>query len=306
MRCCTVALRVGAARVLGALVAGVLGPAVAQQLGHGARVCNLDCGRHGVCDLASGACVCDRGFEGDRCEVNIDDCANALVGPDACLNGGTCIDGLATFTCECAAGFSGWLCQSDMDECASHPCMNGATCIESSSDRRIAPQAFWCKCASGFGGEECGVDIDECADSPCEHGGTCTNLMGDFRCSCALGWAGSTCDSLSWRVPFLLGAALIIVMFVVIDLGMQVATRCEQVQQERAAAGVEFNAKDVLLDSADPACCNWRLSQRGCWPGSCDAWCLALKILLSGVKGSRNGMERRDSGARVDVENEAT
>ena len=219
-----------------------------------------------------------------------------------CFNGGACVDGAGSYTCQCAAGFVGSLCHFDTDECASRPCGDGGICIESGSNRRIAANAYWCECSPGFSGEHCEIDTDECADAPCEHGGTCIDLVDGFRCSCTLGWAGSTCDDLSWRVSFLLGAALVLVMFVVVDLLMQVADRCERVQKERAAAGVEFSAKEVLLDAMEPKCCNWRLAERGCWPGSCDACCLALKILLSGVQGSHATKEPSDSGTAADVE----
>lgn len=295
MRCAS-SRGVNAALVLG-IVCSVLRPAATQRPGNSASTtCDLSCGTHGACDPEMGTCVCDVGFDGDRCEVDVDECTTAV-----CFNGGACADGLGRYSCQCATGFSGSNCQFDIDECVPRPCRNGGICIESGSNHRIAANAYWCECAPGFGGEECEIDTDECADAPCEHGGACIDLVDGFRCSCTLGWAGSACENLSWRVPFLLGAALVLVMFVVIDLFMQVAARCERVQKQRAAAGVEFSAKEVLLDSMEPKCCNWRLAERGCWPGSCDAWCVALKILVSGVQGSR-ATEESEPGTGADVE----
>jgi len=63
---------------------------------------------------------------GDRCEVDIDDCATAT-----CANNGTCIDALAEYTCLCSPGFTGVFCDVDIDECASAPCYNNATCHDS-------------------------------------------------------------------------------------------------------------------------------------------------------------------------------
>jgi len=63
---------------------------------------------------------------GDRCEVDIDDCATAT-----CANNGTCIDGMAEYTCLCSPGFRGVICDEDIDECASAPCYNNATCHDS-------------------------------------------------------------------------------------------------------------------------------------------------------------------------------
>ena len=63
-------------------------------------------------------------------------------------------------------------------------------------------------------------------------------------------------------------------------------------------------ALDIMyeLDSMEPNCCNWRLAERGCWPRSCDAWCVALKILLSGVQGSRATEDQSEPGTGADVE----
>ena len=47
-------------------------------------------------------CLCPNGFEGETCQVNIDDCANVN-----CLNGGTCVDKVGKFTCECTEFWTG-------------------------------------------------------------------------------------------------------------------------------------------------------------------------------------------------------
>ena len=43
-------------------------------------------------------CVCQSGYTGDFCEVNIDECD-----PNPCVNG-KCTDGIASFTCICDTG----------------------------------------------------------------------------------------------------------------------------------------------------------------------------------------------------------
>jgi hypothetical protein len=256
------------------------------------RCQDVTCGGRGECVPETGTCVCEPGFEGDDCEVDVDDCAM-----QPCLHGGACTDGVAGFSCQCATGYYGAACEIDFDECYSSPCENGGVCVDSSTNPRVAGQAYWCECASGFAGEECEIDEDECADDPCEHGGWCKDRVDGFECGCRAPWSGDTCESLGWQVPFILGALFVIVTFAGLDGCMWAWARCERVQAERAAAGVEFNAKEVLLDSAEPKCCNWRMTERGCWPGSCDAWCLALKILLSGIQRKGATAEASDDSA---------
>jgi slit 2 len=50
------------------------------------------------------SCACPEGFEGDRCETNIDDCIDS-----ACENNATCVDGIDMYTCACTPGYTGRL-----------------------------------------------------------------------------------------------------------------------------------------------------------------------------------------------------
>ena len=51
-------------------------------------------------------CACPTGFAGVTCASNIDDCL-----PNPCLNGGACVDGVASATCTCTAAFTGARCE---------------------------------------------------------------------------------------------------------------------------------------------------------------------------------------------------
>ena len=48
-------------------------------------------------------CNCLDGYDGDLCQVNIDECIDHL-----CVNG-DCMDGVANYTCLCRPGWTGWL-----------------------------------------------------------------------------------------------------------------------------------------------------------------------------------------------------
>lgn len=58
--------------------------------------------QNGFCNTTGSVpvCECDRGFEGEFCEINVDDCKTASGG-NPCQNGGQCIDGVNRYDCNC-------------------------------------------------------------------------------------------------------------------------------------------------------------------------------------------------------------
>nr|XP_034315525.1 neurogenic locus notch homolog protein 3-like [Crassostrea gigas] len=79
------------------------------------------------------------------------------------------------------------ICKINTDECQNDPCLNGATCTNTSG-------SFNCTCDAGWTGIVCDEDINECLDNPCQNGGTCSNSDGSFTCACAGGFTGALCN----------------------------------------------------------------------------------------------------------------
>nr|XP_014332865.1 PREDICTED: protein crumbs homolog 2 [Bos mutus] len=163
----------------------------------GSRCCCLLAQSWFRCDCA------DTGYEGERCELEVLECASA-----PCANNASCLEGLGSFRCLCWPGYSGERCEVDEDECAVGPCQHGGQCLQRSdptlyggiqatfpddfSFRQAA--GFVCRCPPGFEGDDCGEDVDECASRPCLSGGLCQDLPNGFQCHCPDGYTGPTCQ----------------------------------------------------------------------------------------------------------------
>uniref|UniRef100_A0A8C7MFJ0 Neurogenic locus notch homolog protein 1 n=1 Tax=Oncorhynchus kisutch TaxID=8019 RepID=A0A8C7MFJ0_ONCKI len=132
--------------------------------------------------VGSYRCSCRPGYTGQKCETDIDDCK-----PNPCSNGGLCRDGVDSFVCTCLPGFRGGRCEHDINECESNPCKNGANCTD-------CVNSYTCTCPPGFSGINCENNTPDCTESSCFNGGTCVDGINTFTCLCLPGFTGSYCQ----------------------------------------------------------------------------------------------------------------
>lgn len=129
-------------------------------------------------------CECQTGFEGMRCEVNVNDCEGNL-----CENNSTCIDKVSDYECRCKPGYEGRYCQTKIAFCNvnGNPCSNGGKCKDHFTH-------YTCDCPSGFSGLNCTTNVDDCANHMCQNGGSCVDGVNKYTCECPAEFTGKFCE----------------------------------------------------------------------------------------------------------------
>ncbi|KAH8330032.1 hypothetical protein KR074_010232, partial [Drosophila pseudoananassae] len=141
-------------------------------------------------------CQCRSGFEGPRCELDVNECF-LYDGTDlGCQNGGICQNNVGSFSCTCLPGWHGLHCTQRKGDCSlasSWELCGHGTCVPSADDT-----GYRCLCEAGWKTNGltpvCGEDVDECQESaahtPCST--KCINLPGSFTCApCPAGQTGN-------------------------------------------------------------------------------------------------------------------
>ncbi|XP_016052032.1 PREDICTED: vitamin K-dependent protein S [Miniopterus natalensis] len=147
--------------------------------------CNpLPCNEDGYLSCKDGqatfTCICKSGWEGEKCEHDINECKNPLN-----INGGCsqiCDNMPGSYECSCKSGFvllSNEKDCKDVDECSSKPGICGTAVCKN------MPGAFECECAEGYRynptSKSC-EDVDECSENMCSQ--LCVNYPGGYSCYC--------------------------------------------------------------------------------------------------------------------------
>uniref|UniRef100_A0A8C2BCP3 von Willebrand factor D and EGF domains n=1 Tax=Cyprinus carpio TaxID=7962 RepID=A0A8C2BCP3_CYPCA len=137
-------------------------------------------------------CVCPAGLEGDRCEVDVDDCRSNPCFSGACKNIVKTIYSFKTVcrypcgqnmecsqpnTCTCKEGYTGYNCHIAV---CRPDCKNKGKCVK--------PNV--CECPAGYNGPTC---EEASCDPPCQHGGRCLSRN---YCTCPYGYVGPRCETM--------------------------------------------------------------------------------------------------------------
>ena len=104
--------------------------------------------------MNSFTCSCHDGWEGDHCELSVDDCPST-----PCSGHGTCVDEHKGYSCDCTAGFTGDICDYEVNNCVGVSCGEG-TCKNKNG-------GYDCECTPGWALKDgkCSENIAQCVSS---------------------------------------------------------------------------------------------------------------------------------------------
>ena len=111
---------------------------------------------------------CFPGFDGDRCEINIDNCLTIVIFQDLMA-----ISVRSTLTSVSLLLFSRIWWRSVWDQ-----------------HWRVSHYCYF----PGFDGDRCEINIDECLTNTCPPGSTCIDGVHSFTCKCEPGKIGAECS----------------------------------------------------------------------------------------------------------------
>jgi hypothetical protein len=113
-------------------------------------------------------CLCPDQFEGDNCQLDVDECQRFRGTDLGCQNGGKCVNLPGGYRCECPAQYHGIHCTEQHNDCslASSAAMCGhGKCVNLARTEANSP-SFECICDQGWTTDgkspACLVDVNEC------------------------------------------------------------------------------------------------------------------------------------------------
>ncbi|XP_007955911.2 vitamin K-dependent protein S, partial [Orycteropus afer afer] len=147
--------------------------------------CNpLPCNEDGYMSCTDGqatfTCICKSGWQGEKCEVDINECKDPSN-----INGGCsqiCDNTPGSYHCSCNSGFimlSNKRDCKDINECSTKPNICGTAVCKNN------PGDYECDCPEGYrynpALKSC-EDVDECSENMCTQ--LCINYPGGYSCYC--------------------------------------------------------------------------------------------------------------------------
>ncbi|XP_070174967.1 uncharacterized protein [Littorina saxatilis] len=145
------------------------------------------------CNNVDGACVCKAGWEGTRCESDVNEC---LTNHNNCFDDHMiCINQDGGYKCGCEIGYT----SNDSQSCIECPanmygpnCTQECTCTTNAESCNNVDGA--CVCKAGWEGTRCESDVNECLTNHhnCSDDHViCINEDGGYSCGCEIGYTSN-------------------------------------------------------------------------------------------------------------------
>ncbi|XP_053374787.1 fibrillin-2-like [Mercenaria mercenaria] len=161
--------------------------------------CKCDPSSTDSCNHVTGICTCKKGWKGNFCSKDIDECEESV---DVCgkVANSTCYNTAGSYACTCKHGFSKQEHDCiDVDECllGYHDCKQQCVNTEGS---------YMCRCGKGYKGSwnNCSQCVEntygeDCAETcncnlanSAQRSQSCDTVSG--TCQCKANWKGNTCN----------------------------------------------------------------------------------------------------------------
>ncbi|XP_025082455.1 multiple epidermal growth factor-like domains protein 6 isoform X4 [Pomacea canaliculata] len=160
------------------------------------RNCSLTCpcvtNNTVSCNNVNGSCTCNSGWNGTKCEQDINECAQSP--PPSCVANSTCVNTNGSYLCVCNTGYQ-TLLDGNCTECTNDTygsnCSTQCQCnvTNTVSCHHVTGN---CTCKQGWTGPTCDTDIDECVTHNCSgQNEMCHNTAGGYDCVCVTGYQRS-------------------------------------------------------------------------------------------------------------------
>ena len=141
-------------------------------------------------------CNCHPGYEGQLCDIDIDECLNNPCIYGQCWQNSdrSSFDRQIQYLSNIPSTTRSRRSEGWFTKAQTHDVTKFIDLSFSYQFNFEKAAGYWCECQPGYTGVDCETKIDECEHEPCGRNGKCLDLVNRFECECYNGYQGKTCQ----------------------------------------------------------------------------------------------------------------